>query len=102
MWRFHPGERWFYEFGQYHGYFISFILSQCWYLDLGFGDRGTGIGGKRERREVKLFPCLRRLFLKCFRAMGRKGGTYTTETNSTKRVPALGKMVGAEVLESLS
>lgn len=65
-------------------------MIEVWELEL----KGTG-----ERCET--FSMFEEAFLKCFGAVGKNGGTYTTETNSTKHVPVLGKMVGSEILESL-
>lgn len=70
---------------------ICDLVIEVWEQEL----KGTGVRGET-------FSMFEEAFLKCSGAMGEKGGTYTTETNSTKCILALGKMVGSEVLESLS
>lgn len=70
---------------------ICDLVIEVWEQEL----KGTGESGET-------FSMFEEAFLKCSGAMGKRGGTYTTETNSTKCIPALGKMVGSEVLESLS
>ena len=63
-------------------------MTEVWELEL----KGTG-------QRCETFSMFEEAFLKSFGAVGKNGGTYTTETNSTKHVPVLGKTVGSEILE---